>query len=282
MQQYLSLLEKVLARGNEKPDRTGTGTYSLFGEQLRFDLNAGFPLLTTKKLHFHSIRTELLWMLRGDTNTAYLHDHAVTIWDEWASANGDLGPVYGAQWRFWDDNEYGGSAAQIDQMRDLIEGLRRDPHGRRHIVTAWNPSDIPSMALPPCHLLFQFYVTGREQDETMRLHCHLYQRSADIFLGVPYNIASYATLTNLLALELHMEVGDLVISFGDVHLYKNHVEQAKLQLSREPRELPSLGVCFKPGALLYRKGSKQVHYDPQDIFVGNYNPHPSIKAEVAV
>lgn len=291
MKSYLSLLSKILEEGTEKSDRTGTGTLSLFGEQLKFDLAKGFPLLTTKKVHFKSIVTELLWMLQGRNDVRWLQDRGCTIWDEWQKPDGTIGPGYGVQWR-----DFGGSPGStlhserrigngVDQLKQLVDGLRANPDGRRHIMTAWNPLELNEMALPPCHLLCQFYVTpGETRENSSRLSCHMYQRSADIFLGVPYNIASYALLTNLLALELQMNVDKLIISFGDVHLYKNHIKQAEEQLTREPRRQPSVGICFKPGTILHKQGdpSGSAAYEPSDIFIAGYDPHPSIKAPVAV
>lgn len=264
MKQYLDLMDHVLRNGVEKRDRTGTGTLSVFGHQMRFDLSSGFPLVTTKKLHVKSIVHELLWFLTGDTNVGYLRDNGVTIWDEWADANGDLGPVYGRQWRSWPARNGGA----IDQIANLMRDLERNPDSRRLIVTAWNPADIPDMALPPCHCLFQFYVAEG------RLSCQLYQRSADIFLGVPFNIASYALLTMMVAQVAGLKPGEFIHTLGDAHLYLNHREQAELQLSRAPRALPVLTM------------------DPsvRDIFsfryehfaLEGYDPHPHIKAQVAV
>jgi thymidylate synthase len=258
--QYLSILRKLLKEGVRREGRNGV-TYGLFGEQMRFDLQQGFPLLTTKKVHFKSIVVELLWFLRGDTNVKFLRDHGVTIWDKWADENGDLGPVYGAQWRQWNDGVLG----HMDQITNLLEGLRDDPNGRRHIVTAWNPAEIHGMALPPCHCLFQFHVAGG------KLSCHLYQRSADWFLGVPFNIASYALLTHLVAMEVGLEVGDFVHSFGDLHLYENHREQAAVQLLRAPRDLPRISIDMGGGIFAV---------EAEDIALRDYNPHPGIKAEV--
>src|SRR6478609_3009173 len=230
MQQYLELVKHIIETGTDKTDRTGTGTRSVFGYQMRFNLADGFPLVTTKKLHLKSIMYELLWFLRGETNVHWLQEHGVTIWDEWADANGELGPVYGAQWRSWPRERDG----NIDQIAGVIHDIKTNPDSRRLIVTAWNPADLPKMALAPCHCLFQFYVAKG------RLSCHLYQRSADIFLGVPFNIASYALLTAMMAQVTDLEPGDLVVSFGDVHLYRNHIDQARLQLTRTPRPLPRL------------------------------------------
>lgn len=269
--EYLNLLRECRAKGVYREGRNG-GTYGLFGRQLRFDLSKGFPLLTTKKLHWKSIAVELLWFLRGDTNVQYLRDHGVTIWDEWADEDGELGPVYGKQWREWEGFNVRGDIVDIDQIRNLIEGLRRDPHGRRHIVTAWNPAENDDMALPPCHCLFQFFVSDR------KLSCQLYQRSADVFLGVPFNIASYALLTHLVALEVGLEVGEFVHTFGDVHLYANHVEQAIEQLQRTPVASPTL--------LIDRSRKQSIldgSYHWTDFSFGDtYNPHPAIKAEVSV
>ncbi|WP_334177027.1 thymidylate synthase [Pseudoxanthobacter sp.] len=264
MQQYLDLVRRILAEGVVKTDRTGTGTRSVFGHQMRFDLSQGFPLLTTKKLHWRSIAVELLWFLRGDTNIAFLKENGVSIWDEWADGNGELGPVYGRQWRSWATPD----GRVIDQMADVIGMIRRTPDSRRLIVTAWNPGDVPDMALPPCHLLFQFYVADG------RLSCQLYQRSADVFLGVPFNIASYALLTHLVARETGYEPGDFVHTLGDAHLYLNHVEQAQLQLARSPRPLPRLEIAPAAGGLFDLKY--------EDLAIAGYDPHPHIRAEVAV
>ncbi len=264
MRQYLDLLQHVLATGVEKNDRTGTGTRSVFGYQMRFDLNAGFPLLTTKKLHVKSIIHELLWFLAGDTNIKYLNEHGVRIWDEWADARGDLGPVYGHQWRSWPAQD----GKTIDQIGHVITMIKRHPDSRRLIVTAWNPADVDKMALPPCHCLFQFYVANGN------LSCQLYQRSADVFLGVPFNIASYALLTMMVAQVTGFKPGEFVHTFGDAHLYLNHLEQAKLQLTRAPRPLPTMRInpaVSDVGAFRYG-----------DFTVEHYDPHPHIKAEVAV
>jgi thymidylate synthase len=263
-QPYLDLLRLVLDTGIDRPDRTGTGTRSLFGHQMRFDVAEGFPLLTTKKLHLKSIIYELLWFLRGDTNVRWLQEHGVRIWDEWADANGDLGPVYGRQWRSWPD----GRGGTIDQIAGVVEAIRTKPESRRHIVTAWNPADVDDMALPPCHCLFQFYVAEG------RLSCQLYQRSADIFLGVPFNIASYALLTLMVAQVTGLRPGAFVHSFGDVHLYANHFEQAREQLSRAPRPLPRMMLNPERRAL-----SDFVY---EDFVLTGYEPHPHIKAPVAV
>ena len=264
MQAYLELLRHILDRGVEKADRTGTGTRSVFGYQMRFDLAEGFPLLTTKKLHLKSILHELLWFLRGDTNIAYLRQQGVTIWDEWADENGELGPVYGYQWRSWPAPDGG----KIDQISDVIERIRRTPDSRRLIVSAWNVADLDRMALPPCHLLFQFYVAEG------RLSCQMYQRSADVFLGVPFNIASYALLTHMVAKVTDLEPGEFIHTLGDAHLYNNHLEQARLQLSREPRPLPTLCIARKPSSIF--------DFRNEDFSLENYNPHPHIPAPVAV
>jgi thymidylate synthase len=264
MRQYLDLLADILEHGAPKGDRTGTGTRSVFGRQLRFDLRQCFPLVTTKKVHLRSIIHELLWFLRGDTNVAYLHEHGVGIWDEWADAQGELGPIYGHQWRSWPTAD-GGS---IDQIARTVELLRRDPDSRRIVVSAWNVADLERMALAPCHCLFQFYVAQG------RLSCQLYQRSGDVFLGVPFNIASYALLTLMIARVTELEPGELVHTFGDVHLYDNHVEQARLQLAREPRPLPTMVVARRPASVF------DFVYD--DFELVGYDPHPAIKAPVAV
>ena len=264
MKQYLDLMRTILDEGHYKADRTGTGTYSIFGYQMRFDLQKGFPLLTTKKLHLRSIIYELLWFLRGDTNIQYLHDHNVTIWDEWADENGDLGPVYGKQWRSWEAPD----GRVIDQITSLIEQLRRNPDSRRLIVSAWNPADVDQMALPPCHTMFQFYANDGQ------LSCQLYQRSADVFLGVPFNIASYALLTMMVAQVCGLKAKDFVHTFGDAHIYSNHVEQAKLQLSRDPRPLPQMRINPAVKSIF--------DFQYEDFTLENYDPHPHIKAEVAV
>lgn len=264
MRQYLDLVQRILAEGVEKRDRTGTGTRSVFGHQMRFDLAEGFPLVTTKKLHMKSIVHELLWFLAGDTNVRYLKEHGVSIWDEWADAQGDLGPIYGRQWRSWPAPD-GGSIDQIAQALDLI---RRDPDSRRIIVSAWNPAELPEMALAPCHCLFQFYVADG------RLSCQLYQRSADVFLGVPFNIASYALLTLMVAQVTGLKAGDFVHTFGDAHLYLNHLEQARLQLSRLPRSLPTLRL--DPGV------TDLFAFRFEHFSLENYDPHPHIKAPIAV
>ncbi len=264
MKQYLDLMRTILDEGHYKADRTGTGTYSIFGYQMRFDLQKGFPLLTTKKLHLRSIIYELLWFLRGDTNIQYLHDHNVTIWDEWADENGDLGPVYGKQWRSWEAPD----GRVIDQITSLIEQLKRNPDSRRLIVSAWNPADVDQMALPPCHTMFQFYANDGQ------LSCQLYQRSADVFLGVPFNIASYALLTMMVAQVCGLKAKDFVHTFGDAHIYSNHVEQAKLQLSRDPRPLPQMRINPEVKDIF--------DFQYEDFTLENYDPHPHIKAEVAV
>ena len=264
MRAYLELLNKLLTEGTPKEDRTGTGTYSLFGHQMRFDLSQGFPCMTTKKLHLRSIIVELLWFLRGDTNVAFLHEHDVSIWDEWADAQGDLGPVYGYQWRSWPTPDGG----HIDQIRRVIQQIQTNPDSRRLIVSAWNVADIEKMALPPCHCLFQFYVAGG------KLSCQLYQRSADVFLGVPFNIASYALLTLMVAQVCGLQPGEFVHSFGDVHLYKNHEQQARLQLQREPRPLPRL--------VLNPEVRDLFAFRYEDIAFEAYAPHPAIKAPIAV
>jgi thymidylate synthase len=264
MRQYLELMRHVAERGHRKDDRTGTGTLSVFGWQMRFDLAEGFPLLTTKKLHTRSIIHELLWFLRGDTNIKYLKDNKVSIWDEWADENGDLGPVYGKQWRRWETPD----GRSIDQIAQLIEALKKNPDSRRHIVSAWNPGEIEGMALPPCHALFQFYVAGG------KLSCQLYQRSADIFLGVPFNIASYALLTMMVAQVCGYELGDFVWTGGDCHLYVNHLEQTKLQLSREPRALPTMRINPEVKDIFT--------FTIDDFTLEGYDPHPHISAPVAV
>lgn len=264
MKQYLELMQDVLDTGAVKADRTGTGTQSVFGRQMRFDLSQGFPLVTTKKLHLRSIIHELLWFLNGDTNTAYLNKNGVKIWDEWSNENGDLGPVYGQQWRSWPTP----SGEMIDQMSIVLEQIKNTPDSRRMIVSAWNVGMLSEMALPPCHLLFQFYVADG------KLSCQLYQRSADFFLGVPFNIASYALLTHMVAQQAGLEVGDFVWTGGDVHLYSNHIEQANLQLSREPMALPQLNIKRKPGSLF--------DYEYDDFEIVAYESHAGIKAPVAI
>jgi thymidylate synthase len=264
MRPYLDLLQHILDHGTPKSDRTGTGTLSVFGYQMRFDLAQGFPLLTTKKLHLRSIVHELLWFLAGDTNVRYLHEHGVTIWDEWADAHGELGPIYGAQWRSWPAPDGG----TIDQISRLIEGIRANPDSRRHIVSAWNVAQLDEMALPPCHALFQFWVGAR------RLSCQLYQRSADVFLGVPFNIASYALLTMMVAQVCGLAPGDFVHTLGDAHLYQNHLEQARLQLTREPRPLPVMTLNPAVKSIL--------DFRFADFTLSGYAPHPAIKAPIAV
>lgn len=264
MRPYLDLMRHVLDHGHEKADRTGTGTRSVFGWQMRFDLAEGFPLLTTKKLHLRSIIHELLWFLQGDTNIRYLKENGVSIWDDWADASGDLGPVYGHQWRHWP----AGNGKEIDQITQLIEGLKKNPDSRRHIVSAWNPADIPQMKLPPCHALFQFYVADG------KLSCQLYQRSADIFLGVPFNIASYALFTLMVAQVCELAPGDFVWTGGDCHLYSNHMEQTRLQLSREPR--------LRPTMLLNPAVRDIFGFRYEDFTLQGYDPHPHISAPVAV
>ena len=264
MKAYLDLLRTIVEKGTDKSDRTGTGTRSYFGYQMRFDLSEGFPLVTTKKLHLRSIIYELLWMLRGDTNIGYLHDNKVTIWDEWADENGDLGPVYGKQWRDWVSPD----GRHIDQIKNVVEQIKRNPDSRRLIVTAWNPADVDRMALPPCHAFFQFYVTDG------RLSCQLYQRSADTFLGVPFNIASYALLTSMIAQVCDLKPGIFVHSMGDAHIYHNHLEQVKLQLEREPYALPQLKLNPAVRDLF--------GFGYEDIAIENYRCHPAIKGDVAV
>ena len=264
MKQYLDLLQYVLDHGTERQDRTGTGTVGVFGYQMRYPLSEGFPVLTTKKLHLRSIIYELLWFLRGDTNIKYLKDHGVSIWDEWADANGDLGPVYGSQWRSWPD----GHGGTIDQIANVVRQIKENPYSRRLLVTAWNPTEIEDMALPPCHCLFQFYVSDG------KLSCQLYQRSADIFLGVPFNIASYALLTMMMAQVCGLEPGDFVHTLGDAHIYKNHLDQVHLQLSREPRPLPHMRI---------NPAVKDIFsFQYEDFTLEDYNPHPHIKGEVSV
>ena len=261
---YEPLLSRVLETGTRKSDRTGTGTRSIFGPQMRFDLSKGFPAVTTKSLFWQGVKVELKWFLNGDTNTGYLHDHGVKIWDQWADENGDLGPVYGSQWRAWPTRD-GGS---IDQIRDVIDTIKTDPDSRRLVVSAWNPEDVPSMALPPCHALFQFYVADG------KLSCQLYQRSADMFLGVPFNIASYALLTHLIADQTGLEVGEFIWTGGDTHIYDNHVDQVIEQLSREPYPLPTLVIKHTPDSIF--------DYNLDDLELVNYQHHPAIKAPIAV
>jgi thymidylate synthase len=264
MRQYLDLLQHILDHGEPKRDRTGTGTLSVFGHQMRFDLGAGFPLVTTKKLHLKSIVHELLWFLNGDTNIGYLRDHGVRIWDEWADEQGDLGPIYGAQWRSWPAPD----GERIDQIARAVRQIREDPDSRRIVVSTWNVAELPKMALLPCHVLFQFYVSQG------RLSCQLYQRSADTFLGVPFNIASYALLTMMVAQVTDLAAGEFVHTFGDAHLYTNHLEQARLQLSREPRPLPTLQLNPDVRSIF--------GFTFEDFAVEGYDPHPHIKAKVAV
>ena len=264
MQQYHDLLRHILAQGATKTDRTGTGTLSVFGYQMRFDLQHGFPLVTTKKLHLRSIIYELLWFLKGDTNIQYLKDNGVSIWDEWADAEGNLVPVYGYQWRSWP----GRKGARIDQITHVMNSIRSKPDSRRHIVTAWNPADVDDMALPPCHALFQFYVADG------KLSCQLYQRSCDVFLGLPFNIASYALLTHMVAQQCDLEPGEFVWTGGDTHIYSNHLDQVNLQLTREPYPLPTLKIRRKPSSIF--------DYEFADFEILNYQAHPSIKAPIAV
>lgn len=262
--QYETLLEHCYKTGVDKSDRTGVGTRSVFGYQMRFNLAEGFPLVTTKKLHIRSIVHELLWFLSGSSNIKYLHDNGVSIWDEWADENGDLGPVYGVQWRSWPAPD----GRKIDQISNLIEGIKRTPDSRRHLVVAWNPAEVDKMALPPCHCLFQFYVANG------KLSCQLYQRSCDIFLGVPFNIASYSLLTHMVAQQCDLEVGDFVWTGGDCHIYKNHFEQVELQLSRTPRAYPKLVINRKPSSIF--------DYKFEDFVIEGYDPWPHIKAPIAV
>ena len=264
MQQYLDLLRHVMENGVDRMDRTGTGTRGVFGHQMRFDLSEGFPMVTTKKLHKKSIVHELIWFLAGDTNIAYLKENGVRIWDEWADENGDLGPVYGKQWRRWE----GSDGKVIDQVKNVVEAIKNNPYSRRHIVSAWNPADVDDMALPPCHCLFQFHVANG------KLSCQLYQRSADIFLGVPFNIASYALLVHMMAQVCDLEVGDFVHTFGDAHIYSNHFEQVELQLSREPMKLPRLK--------LNADVKKIDGFKYEDVKILGYKAHPHIAGKVAV
>jgi thymidylate synthase len=264
MKQYLNLLQHIVDNGTDKSDRTGTGTRSVFGYQMRFDLQEGFPMLTTKKLHLRSIIHELLWFLEGDTNVKYLREHKVKIWDEWADENGDLGPVYGKQWRSWETRD----GETIDQISQAVDLIKDNPDSRRIIVNAWNVGDLPKMALSPCHCLFQFYVANG------KLSCQLYQRSADTFLGVPFNIASYALLTMMMAQVCGLEAGDFVITFGDVHIYQNHLEQTQLQLTREPRALPQMKINSAIKSIF--------DFKYEDFELTNYDPHPHIKAAVSI
>ncbi len=264
MKQYLDLLKYILDKGIEKEDRTGTGTISIFGYQMRFNLEEGFPLLTTKKLHLKSIIYELLWFIRGDTNIKYLKEHGVSIWDEWADENGDLGPIYGYQWRSWPSYDGG----HIDQLSRVINGIKNNPHSRRHIVSAWNVADIDKMALPPCHCLFQFYVAND------RLSCQLYQRSGDVFLGVPFNIASYSLLLMMVAKVCGLKPGEFIHTLGDAHIYLNHLDQVKLQLTRQPRKLPQM--------IINRDVDSILDFKYEDFKLIDYNPHPHIKGEVSV
>ena len=265
MQEYHRLLNKVLEHGTFREERTGTGAYSVFGEQSRYDLSAGFPLVTTKKCHLRSIIHELLWFIKGDTNVRYLQDNKVSIWDEWADENGELGPVYGAQWRRWQGSA---NSEPVDQLARLIEGIKTNPTSRRHIVSAWNAARVDEMALPPCHVMFQFFVANG------KLSCQLYQRSADLFLGVPFNIASYALLTMMIAQVCGLQAGDFVHTFGDLHLYANHLEQARLQLSREPRALPTMQI--NPAV------TDIDSFKYEDFTLENYAPWPAIKAPIAI
>ena len=262
--QYETLLEHVYKTGVDKNDRTGVGTRSVFGYQMRFNLAEGFPLVTTKKLHIRSIVHELLWFLSGSSNIKYLHDNGVSIWDEWADENGDLGPVYGVQWRSWPAAD----GRKIDQITNMVEGIKKNPDSRRHLVVAWNPAEVDKMALPPCHCLFQYYVANG------KLSCQLYQRSCDIFLGVPFNIASYSLLTHMIAQQCDLDVGDFVWTGGDCHIYKNHFEQVELQLSRTPRAYPKLVICRKPASIF--------DYKFEDFVIEGYDPWPHIKAPIAV
>ncbi len=265
MKQYLELMDHVLKNGQTREDRTGTGTISVFGYQTRYNLEEGFPLVTTKKCHLRSIIHELLWFISGDTNIKYLKDNKVRIWDEWADENGDLGPVYGYQWRHWKRPD----GSEVDQVAKLVDGLKNNPHSRRHILTAWNPADVDKMALPPCHSFIQFYVSTDK-----KLSCQLYQRSADIFLGVPFNIASYALFTMMLAQVCDLKVGDFVHTMGDAHLYSNHIDQAKLQLTREPHALPTMKINPDVDSIF--------DFKFEDFELVNYEAHPHIKAEVSV
>lgn len=263
MKQYFEFLKHILKNGVPKSDRTGVGTISTFGYQMRFDLEKGFPIVTTKKVHFKSIIYELLWFLQGSTNIKYLNDHHITIWDEWADEQGELGPVYGKQWRYWETEE-----STIDQISQLIDGLKKNPHSRRHIVSAWNVGELSKMALPPCHLLFQFYIANNQ------LSCQLYQRSADAFLGVPFNIASYSLLTHMVAQQCDLEPKEFIWTGGDCHIYNNHIEQVNLQLSRKPYTLPFLKIKHKPRSIF--------DYQYEDFEILNYQCHPKIAADIAV
>lgn len=271
-QPYLDLLREVLETGVERADRTGVGTRGVFGRQMRFDLGRGFPLLTTKRVHWPSVVTELLWFLRGSTNVRWLQERGCTIWNAWADAEGELGPVYGKQWRSWSAPAEGGGVRVVDQITQLVTALRTNPYSRRHVVSAWNPADVDDMALPPCHCLFQFHVAPGP-DGRGRLSCQLYQRSADLFLGVPFNIASYALLTHMLAQVTGLEVGDFVHTLGDAHLYLNHLEQAELQLARAPREAPRLRLASRDDLFAF---------EAADVTLDGYAPHPPIRAPVAV
>jgi thymidylate synthase len=270
MQQYHDLLKHILQEGSKKEDRTGTGTISVFGYQMRFNLSEGFPLVTTKKLHLKSIIHELLWFLKGETNTSYLKENGVTIWDEWADDEGNLGPVYGKQWRSWE----GPNGVVVDQISDLIHQIKTNPDSRRLIVSAWNPIDLPNMALSPCHCLFQFYVSPPSENGRRKLSCQLYQRSADVFLGVPFNIASYALLTMMIAQVCDLDLGEFVHTFGDAHLYTNHLDQTHTQLERTPRHLPIMKI---------NPGIKDIfQFSFEDFTLENYEPYPSIKAPIAI
>lgn len=264
MKQYLDLIQRVYVEGTPKPDRTGTGTISIFGHQMRFSLQEGFPLVTTKRCYMHAIIHELLWFLRGDTNVAYLNKNKVTIWDEWADKSGDLGPVYGKQWRSWRASD----GHEIDQLSHVIQQLKQEPDSRRMIVSAWNVGELSKMALAPCHAFFQFYVSNG------KLSCQLYQRSCDVFLGLPFNIASYALLVHMIAQQCGLDVGDFIWTGGSIHVYKNHIKQTKIQLARKPRQLPNLLITRKPVSLF--------DYSYEDLVIENYNPHPAIKAQVSI